>query len=379
MNTAKQNRSALQSLSALNIRAYLNSHGWTDEGPWGRRERGALYIKEDGARAWDIVLPYMDTVSDYSRRVAEAITTLAQAEERSELDVYHDIANTGADVIRLLSRNGRAEEPISLRQAAELLSGSYAMLSAAARSTERPQSVHRGSISAEVSRYLDSVRPLPNHFDGYTLALHSPAPVLVGMQRDLGDDYRPPFSRRATLRLKEALESISEAIGEAIAQDTLEPFEKAVTSGVSANLCTAVADLAENGSGIDIILNWAEERPANVENQRFPFSANSAQILKDVAISFRKNEPSTGELITGHVARLDREPPDKFDGNAVILSTRDESQVRIRVEFKETDFAKVIQAFRDLAPISLVGDVHRDGRAYELRNPRNLSLLSNDQ
>ena len=375
MQVTIRDHTALESLPVLSVRAYLASRGWINEGTWGRRGLASLYLKEEDGRSWDIVVPNLETVSDYPRRMFEVVSTLAELEQRSQFDVFYDLINAGGDIIRLRSRNGIAGQPLSLKQGADLLNEAYALLAAAARSVDKPQAVHRGGISSEVAEYLDSVRPLPHHFEGYSLALHSPAPSGVGQQPDFGDDYHVPFPRRATRQLAQALDSTIAAVGESIAEDTLEPFNRAVSAGVSANLCSSVAELAEKGHGIEISLLWAETRPANEPSHYFPFSANSANILQDAAAAFRRNEPSSDEFVTGHVARLERDPADEFDGKAVILSVRDGRQVRISVEFAEPDFAKVIQAFQNLARISVTGDIHRVGNAYELQRPRNLTLL----
>lgn len=374
MQVTVRDRAALESLPVLSVRAYLVSHGWSNDGPWGRRGLASLYLKEHGGKSWGVVVPNLETVSDYARRMFEIVETLAESEERPQLDVFYDLKNAGGDIIRLTARNGKSAQAMSLKESAVLLNDAYDMLVAAARSVENPQAVHRGRMSSDVAQYLDAVQPLPHQFDGYTLTLHSPAPIGVGSQQDMGDEYHIPFPRRATLQLNQALQSTITAVGEAISKDTLEPFQRAVLAGVSANLCSSVADLAEHGHGIDINFDWAQTRPTTVPSHRYPFSANSASILRDAAANFRRNEPSPSELITGHIARLERDQPADFDGRAVILSVRDEHQVRIQVEFAEPDFVRVIQAFRDLSPITVTGDIHREGNSFVLRNPRNLML-----
>ena len=143
---------------------------------------------------------------------------------------------------------------------------------------------------------------------------------------------------------------------------------------MSANLCDSVAALAKKGHGIEIGLIWAEVRPSNVSDSKFQFSDKSADILTEAAKSFRRNEPSFDERITARVVRLEKEPPE-FDGKAVMLSMRDDRLVRIRVEFDPQVYDRVIEAFRELRTINLDGDVHRVGNTYELRNPRNLTLM----
>ena len=39
-------------------------------------------------RDWEIVIPLRDTVADYAEFMAEAVAVLAEAEDRSQLDVF---------------------------------------------------------------------------------------------------------------------------------------------------------------------------------------------------------------------------------------------------------------------------------------------------
>ena len=226
-----------------------------------------------------------------------------------------------------------------------------------------------------MAEYLDSVRPLPGYSQGYALTLHSPVPAGVGQQGDFGDDYVLPFPRRVTNALAHGLNDASAALELVLTQDSLEPFREAVASGVSANLCDSVAELSKQGEGIVIDLTWASVRPSNVPDSSFRFSSAAADILTEAAKSLRRREPSYDEQIVGLVVRLEREPPD-FDGKATIASVWDGRLTRMDVEFEPAVYDVVISAFRDQTNVMLDADVHPSGRGYELRNPRNLLLAS---
>ena len=372
-----RDRAALSSLSIISLRTYLVSAGWSNHGQWGER-LATIFAKEYDGRTWEIVVPHQDTVSGYAEGMAEAVAVLAAVEERSQLDVFHNLAGAGADVIRVRSLNGAASQPLSLRRSARLLNDAYDMLAAAAQSAVRTRATYRGPLSTDVAEFLDSVRPLPGYYEGYELTLHCPVPAGLGTQMDMGDDFQPPFPRRATLKLAEALEHSSVAVAEAIADDPLASFRQAVPHGVSANLCDAVAELARKGEGVEIGLSWANVRPRPVDQTPVPtfrFSQHSAGILNEAARSFRRNEPSLDESVIAQVVRLEREP-EEFDGRATILYVREGRPMRMRVEFEEETYGTVIRAFQQREPISLDGDIYRVGNVYELRNPRNLSFAA---
>ncbi len=365
---------ALSSISIVSLRAYLISNRWTDAGTWGERPI-TVFSKASGGRSWEILVPHRDTIGGYAENMAESVKVLSAVEERSELDVFYDLSAAGADVIHMRSVNGKAREALSLRQTAGMLSDAYRMLEAGARSAETPRAAHRGRQSANVAEYLDRVRPLPGYSQGYALTLHSPVPVGFDRQEDLGDDFHAPFARQVTAKLAQGLRHTSDALESVISTDTLEPFKEWVESGVSANLCDSVADLAKRGDGVVIDLTWAGVRPANEPDSHFQFSSDSADILVEAAKSFRQREPSYNERIVGLVVRLEKEP-NEFDGKATIASVWDGYLIRMNVEFEQAVYDAVISAFRDQAQVTLDGDVHPAGRSYELRNPRNLSVLA---
>ena len=369
-----QDRAALSSLSIVSLRSYLNSHGWHNEGAWGSRP-ATIYSWEHGGRRWEILVSTRDTIADYAESMAESVAVLAAVEDRSQLDVFYDLSAAGSDVIQVRSANGKARETLSLRQSASMLNDAYKMLEAGARAVEKPRAIYRGKLSSDVAKYLDSVHPLPGYSQGYALTLHSPVPVEFERQEDLGDDFHAPFSRLVTTKLAQGLRHTSEAIERVVADDTLEPFREAVDSGVSANLCDSVAELAKNGEGIAIELTWAGVRPSSVPDPHFQFSSASADILVEAAKSIRRREPSYDEQIVGLVVRLEKEPRE-FDGKATIASVWDGRLTRMTVEFEQSVYDIVISAFRDQTQVGLDGDVHPSGNGYELRNPRNLQVKS---
>ena len=379
MNVQIRDRSALLSLSITSLRTYLHSRDWENVGQWGQRP-ATVYAKEFDGRTWEIIVPHRDTVGGYAAGMAEAVAALAVVEERSQLDVFHDLAGTGADIIRLSSMNGAAKVPLSLRQSTEFLNDSYSLLAAAARSAERPRAAYRGPLSADVAEFLGHVRPLPGYYEGYELTLHSPVPIGLKTQLPLefGDDFHSPFPRLATLKLAEALEHSTAAVAAAMTEDSLAAFGRAVPYGVSANLCDAVAELAREGEGVKISVAWAEVRPQSQypsPASTFRFTRHSVDILSEAARSFRLNEPFLDESVVAQVVRLERHP-EEFDGRATLLYVSEGRPIRMQAEFGAEAYNTVISAFKEREPIKLDGDIYRVNNSFELRNPRNLSLVT---
>ena len=93
MKVQIRDRDALESLTPTNVRAYLESHGWTDTRPWGKW--AVIHSKERNGKLWEISVPLKEGGGAYAEFMAMAVNTLAEAEDRSQLDVFYDLANLG--------------------------------------------------------------------------------------------------------------------------------------------------------------------------------------------------------------------------------------------------------------------------------------------
>ncbi len=121
-----RDRSALSSLRIASLRAYLDSTGWSNQGQWGERPV-TIFAKEHDGEPWEIPVPYDDTVVGYAEGMANAVAALAAVEERSQMDVFHDLAGASAGM-----RGKDATEPV-LNEAKyrSELGGIYAVAEAA--------------------------------------------------------------------------------------------------------------------------------------------------------------------------------------------------------------------------------------------------------
>lgn len=362
---------ALSSLPWGDLKSYLDAQGWALVDRIG--DKALVYRPGDGSReAVEILVPARDDLGDYALRMAEAVRILADVEQRSALAVYGDITVSGLDVVRLRAATADADGAIAIEQGVTLYrEAENLMLSAACAAVDPRRNYHLRKVT-EATDYLKSVRLGPSERGSYVLTVFSPVqPRLGGQQRlELGDE---PFSRTVTLRLAEALGAAKRAADRAVSDGAFAPFDAAVAEGVSANLCEAVARLAEAARGIDIGLSWARNRPAGRGNQRFHFSPDVADVLREAASVFRRSEPLTDERLSGFVIALDR-PVEHFDGSATLRVLLDDKPKRVRVRFEQSVYAQVIRAFQEKLVLSLLGDLYPVGQRWEIRNPREIRV-----
>lgn len=362
---------ALSSLPWGDLKSYLDAQGWALVDRIG--DKALVYRPGDGSgESVEILVPARDDLGDYALRIAEAVRILADVEQRSALAVYGDITVSGLDVVRLRAATADADGAIAIEEGVTLYrEAENLMLSAACAAVDPRRNYHLRKVT-EATDYLKSVRLGPSERGSYVLTVFSPVqPRLGGQQRlEFGDE---PFSRTVTLRLADALGAAKRAADRAVSDGAFAPFDAAVAEGVSANLCEAVARLAEAARGIDIGLSWARTRPAGRRNQRFHFSPDVADVLREAASVFRRSEPLTDERLSGFVIALDR-PVEHFDGSATLRVLLEDKPKRVRVRFEQSVYAQVIRAFQEKLVLSLRGDLYPVGQRWEIRNPREIRV-----
>ena len=376
MDVQIKDASALGQLSPTVLRAYLDAHGWVHQETW--RNRIMLWSITSGEQVSELLIPLREQSDAYAVRISEAVALLAEIEDRSQLDVYYDVRGAGADIIRLRPLNGVGQSAWTLTDSVDFLARARDLIVAAARAAERPGlPVYRGGISGQVTDYVRSVRPLPGYETGPELTLHSDVQAGYGAQEDMGDAFRSPFPRQATIALNNGLrEADRTAMAVIGGKEITDVFEEVPLQGVSANFCDAVAALARRGHGIGVSLSWAAVRPSNVADGEFRFTESAADVFTQGAELLRQKSPFTDAHIVGEIVGLDRQRREEFDGQSVVVCELDSRPVALQVHFQSADYDEVWRAFRDGIQISIDGDIYREGRRYTLRNPRNFAVAA---
>ena len=88
-------RKVFESLRPLDVVAYLRSEGWVLAGYYA--ESATVWKRQ----AQQVLLPQDSSFADYPRRLAEILDTLAEVENRSQLEIVRDLATATSDVVRV--------------------------------------------------------------------------------------------------------------------------------------------------------------------------------------------------------------------------------------------------------------------------------------
>jgi hypothetical protein len=376
MKTIIRDSAALASLSWVDLKSYLDAEGWHQLGEYA--EKASMYTHADSSgRVWEVLVPLRDDVADYAERMGDAIHAVAHVEARDVQAVFADLSSAGTDVIRLRAPLADDDGSIKLTQGVAMYREAENLMLAAACAAREPRRLYHARKIAEVRDYLDSVRLGQTERGSYVVTVRSPVgPALrAPSQLPLWDEEDEPFPRAVTLKLSQALQSATVAIRTAIESDRFEAFEAAVEQGVNANLCDALAQLAANGGGLDVRISWARVRPAPTAERHFRFSRDMARVLESAAQEFRRNEPKLDEQLEGFVIHLDR-APEQSSGSATLRVLLDGRSRRLRANFEPREYSLVVRAHDAKLPVSVEGDIFPSNQRWELRNPRNLRVLT---
>jgi hypothetical protein len=362
---------ALKAISPAALRGYAEFEGWQRVKSYG--ELSEIYNRQIGERSVEIVLPVTDRIGDYPSVVSQLISIFAKENNIGELEIFRDLTHADRDVIRFRSSYADDDGSIAIESGVELVTEARNVLASAACSANEPQEAyHVGKIQIAAD-YMRRVRLGQTEAGSFTVTLLAPVPPLI--QRAKGvlwpELSLEPYDRQVTRVLATGLQATSEALADLNRGRDISAFEQAVADGVSANLCEAIAAIAERGDGANISITWARTRPAPLERTEVRFARRDAESLREVARYFRLREPRNDVVILGNTTRLQRSGR-QTSGRVTFVTFIDGRPRSVTVELPREEYEKAVDAHKRRKPIIITGDLVRDGQRWHLRNPRNL-------
>jgi hypothetical protein len=360
----------IAALSPSHIGAYLRMRGWEDRGPFGAN--GRLYARALRDNTLELVLPTRTSITDFTKRMAELVGDLARAEQRPVSNVLFDLTLTPFDVIRIRSKDADEYGSVRFSEGLVLCEEARNILIASARaaSADVPRKAWKGRRPETVNDYLQHVRLGQTEKRSFSLTVLSPYAFEPGRsQASLFD--RDAFGRRITKQFANALKAVEAALVEGVS-NPIPAFEKTVQAGVSAELCEALGNLADNELGVEVSVSWSPAKPIPI-SVGLSLTPRDAAVLKEVAREFASEEPEPDAQIEGIVTEIS-EDPRTFDGSTTIEAAIEGRLRRVRVQFDPSDRDVLIEAFRQRSPIRVQGELSSDNNRLNLRNPRGLTI-----
>lgn len=363
----------LRALSPLDVRAYLKQTGWELSDTWEGRATIHHIFKDD--REYVIKVPVNKDPADFASVMGSVVHNLADVENRNELEVYQALSHAGSDVISVRSKSADARGTIELADGVELFDQARILLTAAAK-TEGvgPRPSYRGRPTQEVQEYLDGVRLGQTSIGSFILNILSPVSSSIKTKKlDLGD----PFERRVVLRLSDAMKAAKTALTNALIHDSMDPFEEAIESGVSANFCAALGDMLQENKSVDFEISYSPRRPHAGPISRFAFDQDAASVFHDVARNFRETKPQMELHLQATALTIGtNEPKETYDVDFVAFV--DGKMRKVRGLFRVEHYDTLSRAVKENGTLSFSADVYPEGHVWRLENVTDIERITED-
>lgn len=372
MTNADLDRSALITVSPAALVAYAQSLGWVKTETYG--QHSDVYTASELP---EIIIPRTQRLGDYANVVWTLLNIFAETRGMPASDLYRDLVTSDRDVIRV--RVAESDDgSVAVTDGVSLVRGTSEMFLAAACSLQDPRPLYRAGPNSEARQQLGRMRLGQTDQGSFVVTLLTPTispPVASTLELEDPDRETDPIERQITKRLVGALQATREAAERTVSGNT-EAFSDAVDSGVSANLCDAVAMLIEPFSELDVRVVWARTLPAAPTSQIVRFAAGHAPILRHAAKTFRDHDLRFDEQLSGFVQRLNRGKDDE-EGTISLRTFVDGAARSVLVVLTQADYEEAIRAHRNRSIATVQGDLEQLGSRWRLLNARVVGVVEN--
>jgi hypothetical protein len=372
-------------VSPEDIRLYLLGHHWTEAEVVD--DYLSVWTREHARR--ELFVPRTTQASDYATQLDIIARVLAKDEDRSVGQVVADMRHTDSDVIRLrVDTTAFDRGTISFEKAADVIAATHKMLSAAARAAIAPQSYFTAPRPpAEVSDYLASTRLGQTEPGSFVFTLISPVIFSQRFERDAfylidtpkseSTPIKLPFARRVTQMLAHSLTSIRGA-AHASERSLANVFEDLVEEGVSANLCEALSEIAEQSQdhAVDLDFTWSAKSDVSAiaPRQHIIVPGFITPELRAMAAHLKAVVPEHHYEVIGKVDRLlNQRDSDGFDLYLRANFNNRERLVAIPLANEQRQIAS--HAWESGQSVFIKGTLDRRFRPYRLLDPSAFQLL----
>jgi hypothetical protein len=367
------------------LRDYLGGAGWQhiDDD-----QRTSLWRLDD--TDVDLVLPLIQSVTDYQDLVEAVLRALSHVERRLPAEIISDMTFGGADTlaVRLTPEAPPGEAPLELACAAVEGLRSLVVASASALMTDSLVLPQRRPARAEA--YARQAR-ISTQSGSFILSLALPLHDTYGDPATQDEDGEEPalirrsvlppsspFGRRVTDRLAKS----------AVAAAELADLVNAGTKPVSAfgenrphaPNATALAALAALGGPdrelYELRIARSPLAGAHREPTRASISPGRQRVFAEASEFLRTKQPRAGVTVYGLVVRLAR-ARSTGPGEVVIHGQDDDSgsSRRFHVELAESDYTRAVEAHKRGLQVNARGDLEVRGTRLSLRRLSSFDVL----
>ena len=354
-----QNRVHSVQIGAL--KAFLNSRGYALREPWGRYlER---YSRKRGGREDNVLVPTERKISDFDRRLAEAIDALARQLLLSTDELLREISNSGYEIVKIRVNEGEAESTIPYDTTVDLLKGGFALIDSAAVTAVSHErlSIVRGRRPDVVRRYLDDVRVGQTEVGSFVLTLLMP----IGIDAS-GLDLAPTFVDEFGSRVSRSFSSALQTAEEAVQAKRIVANRTLVENGVTANFSGAIATILESAGSVSIGLTRVGRPKQAAELILSRFAAEDSARLREMETRLKPIGSAEPFTVTGTITEF-REPKGRGGGSISVMCDVHGEVRQVRLKFERQDRHVVVHAIERKSDLFLEVDGSLVAKGAQMR------------
>jgi hypothetical protein len=366
----------LRSMRPVDVQMYLRAKGWTpreSSSDFG----SAWLLRRPGEKLSEVLVPKTVEIDDYVNRMSDILSDLERVEGRPQTQLLADITNVLADVVRVRSANDdTADGTIPLPDGARLIQAVRDLILDAASSAKEPRPIYASQRSEEAKAFVEHSRLGQSEVGSYIITIITRLTEPTELPLFSGVTIDPPFERRVSLTLSDALDTLTRGSERALMTGDLGLLTTSHDHGVSANLCEAIVEMSgPQKRPIDISFAWSPVIAVPLETvNHVSIRSEHIKIIDAVAHKIRESVALEDFQLNGMVTKLARGMTEK-SGAIVIHGIIDEKLRKVTVLLVEGDYDNATTAHRDHSLVQCVGSLRKVGRVYVLDKPRGFMVV----
>lgn len=366
----------LADISPSLVIRYLKSRDWSGHTlPSGMQ----LLTKDSGE--FEIFLHSELGGQSLTDQVYFAVRTLSDYYEKEIEQIVLEIRSHLSDRIsgRIPDEYVR-NDSIEFRMASDYVAGMQAVLATSA-TTELTESRHFPRVLKEAKVYTNNCRFGHTFRGSFGFVIESPvglndAPTFKELEEEL------PLGRRVVERIANGLKHLERA-----SQSSDLTLISSESSGLSSNMCEALADLIENADvsqlslGIDLSAEW--KSPSSGDAQIFKLEQSEVAFIREAAVSLKVEErPSEVEII-GRIRRVatDGVPSDLSDDKTrreieINWLSDDETIVHVKLNVSPEEYLDAVDAHKNGKHLTVRGLLPPSGKSRRFIEHGPITILN---
>lgn len=352
------------------LRAFLIADGWTLV---SAPDQYIEVWRTEGEGRREVVLP-TEAAIDKDFLTNQALSKLSDLSDIPLFDLGRQIRELSENYISIRVAHSDVDDgSIPLEDGIALNANARELLSAAGNAAIARRALHQGRPHAAVASLLQNARLGQTTRGSYAIHVFCSEVALA---------ERPNFARAATETLRSALVGLREAVEAYETSQNPLAFETALSAGVSANLCDAIARFSgkDRARKVEITLNSDSANQLTAPPKTIvEFLPTHQAFIRIAADYYRQTYTLCNETIVGMVERLQR-PAQQEAGEIRIATTLSNGAQRsVTVQLSPDDYPTAIHAHENKAEVRVTGNIVVTPRTANLLEPRDFRPYGNLQ